>query len=127
VKLLLDTHAFIYAILTPEKLSNRVRGYLEDLGVERAVSVVSLWEIALKTSLDKLVAPRSGDAYVAYAADLTAQWVAVEARHSFPLFSMPLKHKDPFDRLLIAQALVDGYTLVSKDRHFKQYGVPVIW
>lgn len=127
MKLLLDTHSFLFAVAAPDKLSAKARELLAGDEHERAVSAVTLWEVAIKTQLGKLEYLAEGWRYSQAIHVMGAKFLAVEERHVLRLFDMPLKHKDPFDRLLIAQALVDGYTLVSKDRQFKQYGVPVIW
>lgn len=127
MKLLLDTHAFLYAAAAPESLGAKTKALLTDDDNERAVSGVTLWEVAIKTQLGKLAFFSEAWHYSHAIRAIGASYLPVEERHAMRLFDMPLKHRDPFDRLLIAQALEDGYTLVSKDRQFKQYGVPVIW
>jgi PIN domain nuclease of toxin-antitoxin system len=92
------------------------------------VSIASLWEIAIKLSLGKLAFPQLFDALFPDAvSDSGKTLLPVEFRHLTALSEMTWHHRDPFDRLLIAQAQVDGLTLVSVDRHFPPYGIPLLW
>ncbi len=127
MRLLLDTHAFIYAINPFEELPTKVLALLEDPSVERWVSAISIWEIAVKVRIGKLPLPSERSYYTRHLAALNANLLPVDAAHSFALFSLPLHHKDPFDRLLIAQAQTEGLTLVTKDPAFAAYDVPTIW
>jgi PIN domain nuclease of toxin-antitoxin system len=127
MKLLLDTHALIWAATDVGRLSAEARAAIGDGTNDVLVSVVSAWEIAIKQSLGKLDLARPAD-----------QWVPdVLRRTGFEVAELPLSsalrvhglawhHKDPFDRLLIAQALDQGYTIVSRDPAFEAYGVPVL-
>jgi PIN domain nuclease of toxin-antitoxin system len=127
MKLLLDTHAFLYAIADPERLSPAARKAVADPGLPRWVSAVSLWEIAIKVQLGKLDLPVTQAFYQEHIRRLRANVLAVEARHSFELFRLPLHHKDPFDRLLVAQARTDGMTLVTQDASIARYAVATLW
>jgi PIN domain nuclease of toxin-antitoxin system len=127
MRLLLDTHALIWAATDVARLSAEARATIEDGTNDVLVSVVSAWEIAIKQSLGKLDLARPAE-----------QWVPdVLRRTGFEVAELPLSsalrvrglawhHKDPFDRLLIAQALDQGYTIVSRDPAFEAYGVPVL-
>ena len=127
MKILLDTHAFLYAINEPERLSTTVLDLLKDLKVPRWVSVVSLWEIAVKIQIGKLDLPRNAGFYQKHIRALRALVLPVDVRHSMGLMELPLHHKDPFDRLLIAQAREEGMTLVTRDAAIQEYQVPTIW
>jgi len=127
MKLLLDTHAFLFAILEPERLSAKVRKLFEDPEVPRWVSVVSLWEIAVKIQIGKLDLPRDADFYQKHLRALHALVLAVDVRHSLGLFALPMHHKDPFDRLLIAQAREEKMTLVTRDAAIRDYEIRTIW
>ncbi|MFN0106506.1 MAG: type II toxin-antitoxin system VapC family toxin [Bryobacteraceae bacterium] len=127
MKLLLDTHAFLFAIGQPERLSSAVRDALIDPDLPRWVSAVSLWEIAVKIQIGKLELPAAPAYYREHIRRLRANVLAVEARHSFELFRLPPLHKDPFDRLLVAQARGDEMTLVTRDESIGRYSVPVLW
>lgn len=127
MRLLLDTHAFILAITEPEQLTPQVREWLSDPGVERWVSVVSLWEIAIKAQIGKLALPLERRFYTEHLDALRAGTLAVELRHALSLVTLPKHHKDPFDRLLIAQAMEEDLTLVSRDSAFAPYAVKRVW
>jgi PIN domain nuclease of toxin-antitoxin system len=127
VKLLLDTHTFLWAFDKPEALSRPVRDLLVDPTVERWISVIALAEIAVKVQKGKLDAPLTREFYLGQAAALSASLLAVESEHCFMLFSLPRHHGDPFDRLLIAQAKVEGLTIATIDPAFAAYGVPTVW
>ena len=127
MKLLLDTHAFLFALGEPALLTARTRKMLLDPEIERWVSAVSLWEIAIKIQIGKLGMPSDGQFYVKGLDDLQARVLPVEARHSLAIFDMPLHHRDTFDRLLIAQARADGLTLISRDQAFSAYDVQTMW
>jgi PIN domain nuclease of toxin-antitoxin system len=119
VRLLLDTHAFLFAIGAPELLSPKVRRMLANPDVERWVSVVSLWEIAIQVSIGKLDVLLDPSFYTRHMQALQAQTLAVSLPHSLALMALPLHHRDPFDRLLVAQARQEGLTLVSRDEAFR--------
>jgi PIN domain nuclease of toxin-antitoxin system len=127
VRLLLDTHAFLFAIAEPELLTAKSRRLLASGDVERWVSVVSLWEIGIKAQIGKLAMPLEESFYIRQLQALKAQTLAVSLQHSLALLKLPLHHRDPFDRLLIAQAKEEGLTLMTRDAGFKPYGVATIW
>ena len=127
LKLLLDTHAFLFAIAEPELLTAKTRRLLASNETERWVSVVSLWEIAIKVQIGKLPMPLDQSFYTRHLQALKAQTLAVSVQHSLAFMALPLHHRDPFDRLLIAQASAEGLTLVSRDAAFKPYGVATVW
>lgn len=124
---LLDTHAFLYAFDRPEALGAGARAALLDASSRRFVSAISLWEIAIKVKLGKLILPTDESYYWTQLQALNATLLSVEARHCFTLFHLPLHHRDPFDRLLIAQAKTEGLTIVTQDRAFAAYGVETVW
>lgn len=127
MRLLLDTHTFLFAIFEPELLPPRLLSLLEDSSVDRWVSAVTHWEIAVKLQIGKLDAPADPEFYARHAERLQAKTLSVEARHCFALYRLPLHHKDPFDRLLISQAITEGMTLASRDRDFATYPVSLLW
>jgi PIN domain nuclease of toxin-antitoxin system len=127
VRVLLDTHTFLYAIDRPEQLSANVRRVLLDPAVERSVSVIALFEIAVKVQKGKLAMPLTAAYYTEQLQSLRARMLPIEMNHCFTLFSLPRHHGDPFDRLLIAQALAEGLTILTQDSAFASYGVPILW
>ena len=127
MRLLLDTNAFLFAINPTNRLGRSVRLLMEDPRVERWLSSVSLWEVATKVKIGKLPLPTDPAFYAHHVEALGARILPLEMRHSMELFRLPLLHRDPFDRMLIAQARVEGLTLASSDRLFEAYGVTRCW
>jgi PIN domain nuclease of toxin-antitoxin system len=128
MKLLLDTHAFIWWATKPEKLSSKVQGLFADASNSLLLSVVSIWEIQIKSQLGKLQLNLPLRELVEAQQRVNGLWVlAIELEHVLALDSLPAHHKDPFDRLLIAQAAVEDASLVSKDNAFANYEVKLLW
>lgn len=124
MRLLLDTHALL-ALLSPDyPLSPPAHEAIHRPDAEPLVSAVNVWEIAIKRATGKLEAP---DDLVERVEEVGAELLAITARHAHATASLPLHHHDPFDRLLIAQAKLEGCAIVTKDAAFSAYGVPVIW
>lgn len=127
MRLLLDTHALLFALARPERLSAHLRELLLDPLIERWVSVIALSEIAVKVQKGKLEMPLDAEYYKANFEALSVRVLPVELKHSFTLFTLPMLHGDPFERLLIAQAKVEGMTIATMDRAFAAYGVATVW
>jgi PIN domain nuclease of toxin-antitoxin system len=104
-----------------------MRKWLQDPEVGRWVSVVSLWEIAVKVQIGKLSVPLDPAYYSTHLQALRAETLPVTVGHTMALMKLPLHHRDPFDRFLIAQAAAEGLTLASRDRAFQAYGSDVVW
>lgn len=119
MRLLLDTHILLWSVDADPKLTPRFRDAIETAD-EVFVSAVSIWEIAIKTALGKLVV--AGD-IESLALDAGCRSLPVTWAHGREVGRLPPHHLDPFDRLLIAQARVEGLTLVSEDRAFSHYDV----
>jgi PIN domain nuclease of toxin-antitoxin system len=127
VKLLLDTHALLWSASDPERLDADARRSIEDGSHEAFVSVVTAWEIAIKQSLGKLELPKPAEQWLPEVLRRTGFEVAeVDLGAALRVRGLPWHHRDPFDRLLVAQALEDGYTLVTRDEVFRAYGVAVL-
>jgi PIN domain nuclease of toxin-antitoxin system len=124
LRLLLDTQALLALLSTDYPLSSGAREALERPDAQLLVSVVSVWEIAIKRSIGKLQAPADLIARVEQAG---AEMLTINARHAQATGDLPLHHRDPFDRLLIAQAKLEDCAIVTGDRAFVAYGVPVAW
>ncbi len=123
MKLLLDTHTMIWAFSAPHLLSAHARDAVSAEENEVFVSVISPWEIAIKRSKKRLRAPEDlDDAVEAHRFHL----LPVLLRHTRAIGSMPNHHADPFDRMLVAQAIVDRLTLVTSDRALRRYPVAVL-
>lgn len=128
MKLLLDTHALLWFLAGSAELGTRARRSIEDLRNERLVSVASLWEMAIKISLGRLSFPTTDTgAVVGLLRSNRMEMLPVEAAHALGVAQLPRHHRDPFDRLLIAQAILEGAAIVSRDEQFAAYNVRRIW
>ncbi len=128
MRLLLDTHALIWWTTADAKLSPRARVAIGDQANVVLVSAVSAVEIALKHRLGKL--PQAAVLATQFEAELAAEGFAelpLTARHGQFAGGLDITHKDPFDRMLIAQSLLDGVALVSNEAGFDRFGVSRIW
>lgn len=123
MKLLVDSHTFLWILGRPEELTNAAQQALADRGNERLVSVASLWEIGIKVSTGKLIVPMELDVAVPLSA---AAMLPISIAHIKRVQQLPFHHRDPFDRILIAQAIEEGLTIVTRDRVFQSYGVAVL-
>jgi PIN domain nuclease of toxin-antitoxin system len=121
VKLLLDTNVLIWGLDAPERLSAKAVAAIRS--ASSVVSIVSHWEIAIKRSIGRLP---STFGVVEWQQAAGLDLLPVRLEHVSRVADLPLHHRDPFDRMLIAQALVEGFTLVTSDRMFDRYGVPTI-
>lgn len=122
--LIFDTHAALWFLKGDRRLSRVARAMIEDDGVQRRLSAASVWEVAVKRRLGKLEARGDFHEYL-YRQGLRG--LPVTDTHAARVADLPLHHRDPFDRLLVAQALVEGMSIVSVDPRLEVYGVPVIW
>ena len=128
MRLLLDTHAFLWWVDDDKRLSRNARTAIADRTNECLVSVASCWEIAIKVSLGKLALGSSVDRFLpAQMAANGFHLLAIEFAHTARVSHLTFHHRDPFDRLLAAQALVDDLSVVSRDRIFRRYGVKRVW
>jgi PIN domain nuclease of toxin-antitoxin system len=126
VRMLPDTVVLIFAVEAPDRLSRRAAAALKNLDNVRELSSISLAEIAVKSSLGKL----SISAPIARQAldDLDVRVLPFTSDHAFRLFELPVHHRDPFDRQIIAQALYEDIAVVTPDRQFCSYkGLKLIW
>jgi PIN domain nuclease of toxin-antitoxin system len=122
--LIVDTHAALWFLEGDPRLSVAARALIEDHTTERRLSAVSVWEVAVKHGLGKL--DMSPDFYeLLYRQGLRG--LPVTDRHARRLADLPLHHRDPFDRLLVAQAQAEGMAILSIDERLRAYDVPVLW
>jgi PIN domain nuclease of toxin-antitoxin system len=127
MRVLLDTHVLIWLVEGDKNLTNVARSAIEDEDNSLYLSIASLWEITIKLSLGKLDLQLSVDEMVeSFLIPGGIQILQVETRHLSILRDLPLHHRDPFDRLIIAQAQAEGMTLVSADRIFGMYEVELL-
>jgi PIN domain nuclease of toxin-antitoxin system len=124
---LLDTHVWLWLLAAPERVDDDVRSQLEDRANELFLSAASSWEIAIKYELGKLQLPSPPSVFVPErmrVSGVTA--MPVEHAHALRVASLPRHHRDPFDRLLVAQADISGITLVTADEQLTEYDVPML-
>ena len=124
---LLDTHIFIWLAIEPQRISAAKRAILRNPTNTLLVSTVSLWEMQIKSALDKITLP--GTVREFFQSQVKFEGIsslAVLEHHIWALADLPLYHRDPFDRLLIAQAIAEDCTLVTADAVFADYPIPVL-
>jgi PIN domain nuclease of toxin-antitoxin system len=125
VNLLLDTHLVLWWMTgEASRISKRALASLGSDGCEPVVSAVTIWETALKRCLGKLDAP--GD-LLSQLEQAGVELLPVTPRHANLVATLPLHHRDPFDRLLVAQATLEGLPLVSEDEALRRYDIEVVW
>jgi PIN domain nuclease of toxin-antitoxin system len=128
VRVLVDTHVWLWMLTTPDRIPERARSVVGDGAVEVLVSAASAWEIAIKHQLGKLPLPEAPAHYVpSRLAASGCTGLAVEHVHVLRTGLLPLHHRDPFDRVLVAQAQVLGVPLVSGDAALRPYEVDLLW
>ncbi|HBA83729.1 MAG TPA: PIN domain nuclease [Verrucomicrobia bacterium] len=127
MKLLIDTCAFLWFVSGDTKLSHRARAAMERKEAELILSAASIWELAIKSSLGRLILPCPLDEYIAEKIKSGFHILPLSWQHAAAVEAMPFHHRDPFDRLLAAQALAEKMPLVSSDAIFRRYKVDMIW
>jgi PIN domain nuclease of toxin-antitoxin system len=123
VRLLLDSHAFLWCAFSPERLSSAAREAIENPNNEVHLSIASAWEIAIKAGMGRLHQPEELETVVRKRG---FQPLSISFSHAAAAGALPRHHGDPFDRMLIAQAQSEGLTLVTRDRVFSAYSVPIL-
>ena len=124
MKLLLDTNALIWWLEDNARLGPRARQHLANPANLVLASIVSLWEISVKWRVGKLHLP--GTAFAGLLSEQGVDLIGVETAHLAALEGLPLHHGDPFDHLLLAQAMVEEATILTSDREMTNYGIPCI-
>ena len=124
MRLLLDTHALLSLLFADGRLSRAAEDAIKRPSTQLLVSVASVWEVAIKRSVGKLDAPAD---MLQRIDEAQAAILTITARHAQATGELPLHHRDPFDRLLIAQARLERCAIVTGDRAFPAYDVTVVW
>jgi len=125
---LLDAHVYIWLMQEPKRLSSRATSICKDKSNTLLLSLASLWEIQIKSQLGKLnLEVRLETLFDARATLINGELLPIEASHILALNRLPIMHRDPFDRMLVAQALVEACPLVSHDAVMTQFPIDVIW
>lgn len=128
MNLLLDTHTLLWFLTNDSSLSAQARGAIEDIGNVAHVSAASLWEVAIKCALGKLKLPAPYTDIFPHQLETNGFTVLpIAPAHCAALLALPFHHRDPFDRLLLAQSKAEGLTLVTDDGRFAPYGIPLLW
>ncbi len=124
---LADTHVLIWANQEPARLSAKIRPLLEDAETPVFFSIASIWEIAIKVNLGKLRLDATVREFVQAQVRNGFQILPIDVRHAARVAELPLHHRDPFDRLLIAQALENDLEVITADPAFDRYPIGTIW
>jgi PIN domain nuclease of toxin-antitoxin system len=125
---LLDTHALLWFALDDARLSKSAASLIIDAANEKYVSPASYWEIAIKIGANKYTLSQPYETFMRAAIDMNGfRYLHIEPRHTARLTTLPHRHRDPFDRLLIAQAEVENMSIVRVDPQFDGYGVLRLW
>ena len=128
MKAILDTHCLLWWLSEPGKLNARVRGLLAEDGNEFYLSAISALEVAIKWQLGKLTLPESPEIFVArIMRDQSLLPLPVRQDHALAVASLPRKHADPFDRVLICQSRIEDLPIMTADRALRSYDVRLIW
>lgn len=127
MKFLLDSHTFLWIMETPGRLSDRVRQIVEDRGSALFVSIATPWELAIKTNSGKMNAAKILNEFDRTIFSAGYELLETKVSHVIRAGTLPVHHRDPFDRLLAAQSLELRLPLLSRDKVFDLYGVKRIW
>ncbi|MCC5627409.1 type II toxin-antitoxin system VapC family toxin [Nostoc sphaeroides CHAB 2801] len=128
MRLLLDTHTFIWYVTDNSRLSNQVVALINDENNEILLSIASLWEIAIKQNLGKLSFNQSFEIFITQQLNLNDfSLLDIKITHVTVVATLSLHHRDPFDRILIAQSIVENIPLLSADKIFDAYPIRRMW
>lgn len=128
MRVLLDTHAFLWFALNDSRLSSVARQAIIEPGNEVLLSPASLWEIAIKISLGKYALSEPFAEFMKrQIIENQLTWLPITVDHITVVTSLPFHHRDPFDRLLIAQTMVEGIEIISNDVAFDSYSITRLW
>ena len=128
MKILLDTQIFLWALAEPSRLGSETKSLLKSKENKLYLSAASSWEISIKAGIGKLPLPEPPDKYISSRmANLKITPIDVKHYHTFIVYKLPLHHRDPFDRILIATAIAENINLMSADHKIRNYDVDLIW
>lgn len=127
MNLLQDTHTLIWFLEGDSQLSQTARSVIENAENTNFVSIATFWEIAIKSSLGKLETKTPLSNLKRLVLDNGIEILPITIEHTLLVGELPFHHRDPFDRLLIAQAKLENMPVLSKDEHFDKYGIRLIW
>jgi PIN domain nuclease of toxin-antitoxin system len=127
MKYLLDTHTFLWAFTNDPRLPPLVRSIIDNPNIKKYVSIVSFWELEIKVRIGKLELNPDLETMFNLAAEYEIEILPVSREHVLKTLELPLHHRDPFDRMIIAQSLVESCAIAGKDDKFAGYGTEVVW
>lgn len=127
MRLLLDTHTLLWHRDGNSQLGTTARAMIADTSNQVVISIVTLWEMSIKRSLGKLTTAKSPAELLKIYQSGGAELLAISPEHVMGVEALPWHHRDPFDRMLIAQAKAEGLTLLTKDGVFRHYDVAQVW
>lgn len=128
MKLLLDTHTLLWFVLGDASLSATARQLIEDAANSKLVSPATYWELAIKISIGKYALHEPYETFIDRAIRQNGFLILpIESRHTAALINLPFHHRDPFDRLMVAQAMVENLVLVSADAVLDAYPIQRLW
>ena len=128
MKYLLDTHAFLWFVTDDDKLSSNARSIIKNSNNEVYFSAASAWEMSIKVRLGRLTIEEDLEPFIIkQLAENNFSTLSITIFHSIYTSKLPEIHKDPFDRMIVAQSQVEDMPLISKDKNIKKYKVPVVW
>lgn len=128
MRFLLDTHTFIWFVIDNPKLSPRVKKLIEDDRNEKLLSIASIWEMGIKHSTGKLSFNLPFEIFILWQLSINDfEILDIQLRNSFVVATLPFHHRDPFDRILIAQAMVEEIPILSADSAFDAYSIERLW
>ena len=128
MRILLDTHTLLWFVDASPNLSDHARELIDDPANQKVLSIVSLWEIAIKHSLGRLALSLPLDQYTAtHLTPSKVELLSIEISHILTCAQMPWHHRDPFDRILVAQAMTENIPIISVDTALDAYAVKRLW
>ena len=128
MKVVLDTHAFLWWITDDDRLSPDARSIIANRENELFLSAATCWEIAIKAKLGRIHFPGKLDSFIAKQLELSDIYsLPIHMSHALNVYNLPNHHRDPFDRLIIAQAQLEKMSILTMDPQIARYGVKVVW
>lgn len=124
---LLDTHTFLWFLNGSEELSEKAKAIIEDSNQLKYISIISFWEISIKISLKKLELEVPSKELLIQAIKNGFEILPLTFEHTTGILDLELHHKDPFDRILISQAIAENLKIITKDIQFEKYPISIIW
>jgi len=124
---LLDTHTLLWFLEDDSQLSGKVSNEITNIDNKCYISIASLWEIAIKINLGKLSIKFSFEKFASFLSDNDIEVLPIAFDHLVQLSRLEQHHRDPFDRVIIAQGMIENLTILTKDQYFPHYPVKILW